>query len=114
MVCTSVQGQSTMRNELLKGIVRRIVRRAGVASTMEQTLRRLPGLQTGVTALVGGGVITARRGDVLLALGVGMAIVDVSATHQAGAANRAAAAARSVGMLAGVGWDLCDCAVADF
>jgi hypothetical protein len=82
---------------------------------MEPTLRRLPGLQAGVTAPVGGGVITARRGDVLLALGMGMAIVDVSATHPVGAANRAAAAAaQSVGMLAGVGWDLCDCALADF
>jgi hypothetical protein len=70
MVCTSVRGQLTMRHDLLKGIVRRVFHRAGVASTMEPTLCRLPGLQAGVTAPAGGGGITrlAGRGGVLLAL----------------------------------------------
>ena len=94
MVCSSVQGQSSMRHDILKGILRRIVHRAGVASTLEPPLRRLTGLQAGVTAPTGGGDIgrLEGRGDVLMALGTGMSVVDVSVTHPAGAANRAAAA----------------------
>jgi hypothetical protein len=71
MVCTTVQGQSSMRHDILKGILRRIVYRAGVASTLEPALRRLPGLQAGVTAPGGGGDIWGLegRGDVLMALG---------------------------------------------
>jgi hypothetical protein len=50
MVCSSVQGQSSMRRDILKGKLRRIVHPAGVASTLEPVLRCLPGLQAGVTA----------------------------------------------------------------
>jgi hypothetical protein len=95
MVCSSVQGQSSMRHDIVKGIMRRIVHRAGVASTLEPTLHRLPGLRAGVTTPAGGGDIgrLEGRGDVLMALGPGMAVVDVSVTHLAGVSNRAAPAA---------------------
>ena len=61
---------------------------------LEPSLRRLPGLQAGATAPTGGGDVgrLEGRGDVLLALGTGMSVVDVSVTQPAGAANRAAAA----------------------
>jgi hypothetical protein len=95
MVCISVQGQSSMRHDILKGIMLQIVHRAGVASTLEPTLCRLPGLQAGFAAPAGGGDIgnLEGRGDVLMALDTGMVVLDVSVTHPAGVANRAAAAA---------------------
>jgi hypothetical protein len=95
MVCISVQGQSSMRHNILKGIMRQIVHRAGVASTLELTLCCLPGLQAGVAAPAGGGDIgrLEGRGDVLMALDTGMVAVDVSVSHPAGVANRAATAA---------------------
>jgi hypothetical protein len=69
-----------------------------VAPTLEPTLRRLPGLQTGMTDPAGGGDIGRLEGwgAVLMALGAGMAVVDVSVTHPAGVAKRAAAAKRDV------------------
>jgi hypothetical protein len=84
-----------MRHDILKWILCRIAHRAGVASTLEPTLRRQPGLQAGVAAPAGGGDIgrLEGRGDVLIVLGTGIAIVDVSMTHPAGVANKAAAAA---------------------
>jgi hypothetical protein len=44
-MCSSVQGKATMRNDILKGILRRAIHRAGVASTLEPTLRKLPGCE---------------------------------------------------------------------
>jgi hypothetical protein len=47
MMYSSVQGKATMRHDILKGILRRAIHRAGVASTLEPTLRRLLGLEAG-------------------------------------------------------------------
>jgi hypothetical protein len=93
--CISVQGQSSTSHDILKGVLCQIVHRAGVASKFEPTLRRLPGLQAGVTALAGGGDIGRLQGggDALMALGTGMFVVDVSVTYPAGVSTRATAAA---------------------
>jgi hypothetical protein len=48
--------------DILKGTLRRIVHRAGAASVLEPTLRRLPGLQAGVTAPAGSGDIGRLQG----------------------------------------------------
>jgi hypothetical protein len=44
MTYTSVQRKATMRRDILKGILCQAIHRAGVGSTLELTLRRLPGL----------------------------------------------------------------------
>jgi hypothetical protein len=81
-------------HDILKGILRRAIHRAGVASTLEPTLRRLPGLEAGAYGASRGTEAAGleARGDILLALESGMSIVDVSITHPSGVSNRAAAA----------------------
>jgi hypothetical protein len=83
-----------MRLDILKGTLRQSVHHAGVASTFKPALRRLPGLQMGATASGGGGNIRRLQGtgDVLMALGTRMVVVDVSATHPVGVATGAVAA----------------------
>jgi hypothetical protein len=94
MTCSSVQGKATMRHEILKGILRRAIHRAGDASNLEPTLHRLPGLETGAYGASGGTEAAGLEacGDILLALESGMSVVDVSITHPSGVTNRAAAA----------------------
>jgi hypothetical protein len=93
MPCSSVQGKATMRHDILKAILRRAIHRV-VASALEPTLRRLPGLEAGAYG-ASRGIEAAgleARGDILLALESGMSVVDVSITHPSGVSNRAAAA----------------------
>jgi hypothetical protein len=94
MTCSSVQGKATMRHDILKGILRRAIHRAGVASTLEPTLHRLPGLEAGAYGASRGTEEEGleARGDILLALECGVSVVDVSITHPSGVANRVAAA----------------------
>jgi hypothetical protein len=94
MTCSSVQGKATMRHYILKGILRRAIRSAGDASTLEPTLCRLPGLEAGAYGASGGTEAAGLKacGDILLALESGMSVVDVPITHPSGVANRAAAA----------------------
>jgi hypothetical protein len=96
MTCTGVKGKATMRHDILKGILRRAIHRAGVESTLEPTLRRLPGLEAAAGAYGASRGTEAAgleaRGDILLALESGMSVVDVSITHPSGVSNRAAAA----------------------
>jgi hypothetical protein len=47
MRCSALSSQLTLRHDILKGILRRAVHRAGIASTLEPALRRLPGLAAG-------------------------------------------------------------------
>jgi hypothetical protein len=56
-----------MRHDILKGNLRRVVHRAGIASTQEPALRRLPGLDEA-------------RGDILLALPGDITIVGIPPT----------------------------------
>jgi hypothetical protein len=59
------------------------VHRAGIVSTQEPALRRLPGLAggAGTSATVASTRVEA-RGDILLALPRGITIVDISITHR--------------------------------
>jgi hypothetical protein len=94
MTCSSVKGKATMRHDIFKGILRRAIHRARVASTLEPTLRRLPGLEAGAYGASRGTEASGLEacGDILLALESGMSVVDVSITHPSGVSNRAAAA----------------------
>jgi hypothetical protein len=94
VTCSSVQGKATMRHDILKGILHQAIHRAGVASTLEPTLRRLPGLEAGAYGASGGTEAAGleARGDILLALESSMLVLDVSITHPSGVANRRAAA----------------------
>jgi hypothetical protein len=107
LTCSSVQGKATMCNDVPKGILRRAIHRAGVASTLEPTLRRLPGLEAGAYG-ASGGIEAAgleAHGDILLALESVMSVVDVSITHPSGVANRAAAATTDGAAVARRDWE---------
>ena len=60
MRCPALAGHSTLRHDILKGILRRAVHRAGVASALEPPLRRLPGLAAGVGAAPDGTALRNR------------------------------------------------------
>jgi hypothetical protein len=102
MRCSSLAALTTLRHDILKGILRRAVHRAGIASTLEPPLRRLPGLAEGAsTSADGASIRVEARGDILLALPQGITIADVSIIHPlsintlpAAAATAGAAAAR--------------------
>jgi hypothetical protein len=102
MRCSALAAQTTLRHDILKGILRRAVHRAGIASTLEPPLRRLPGLLAGPGAAPDGTPLRPEaRGDILLAMPQGIAIADVSVIHplslntlSPAAATAGAAAAR--------------------
>jgi hypothetical protein len=82
-----------LRHDILKGILRRAIYQAGIASSLEPTLRRLLGLEAGArSGATGSAAGLEARGDILMALEAGLAIVGVSGTHPPGVANWAAAA----------------------
>jgi hypothetical protein len=64
------------------------------ASVTGKALRRLPGLEAGARSGAPGSATAGMeaRGDILIALETGLAIVDLFVTHPPGVANRAAAA----------------------
>lgn len=95
MTCKSLSGVRTLRHDILKGIVRRISNRAGIASSVEPTLRTLPGSQSAAIS-----TRPESRGDVLMVLPSGMTVVDVSVIHPA--ASSYLQAARTVGGAAAV------------
>jgi hypothetical protein len=79
MHCSALPPQLTLCHDILKGILCRAVHRAGIVSTLEPTLRRLPGLAAGAgTSADGSPIRVEARGDVLLAMPQGFAIADVS------------------------------------
>jgi hypothetical protein len=86
MTCASVKGRATLRHDIdiLKGILPRAM--TGVASALEPTLHRLPGLETGARDVAAGSASAGlqARGDILLALDTSMAVADVSVTHPGG------------------------------
>jgi hypothetical protein len=94
MTCASVAGKATLRHNILKGILRSAIHRAGIASSLEPTMHRLPSLEAEARCSAPGSATAGReaRGAILMALESGPAIVDVSATHPPGVAKRAAAA----------------------
>jgi hypothetical protein len=68
--------------------------KAGIASSLEPTLGRRPGLEAWARSGAPGSATAGleARGDILMALETGLAIVDVPVTHPPDVANRAAAA----------------------
>jgi hypothetical protein len=100
MRCPSLAAHTTLRHGILKGILRRVVHRAGIASTQEPTLRRLPGLAGGAgTSAKGASTRIETHGDILLALPGGITIADISITRPL-AINTLAAAATTAGAAA--------------
>jgi hypothetical protein len=82
MRCSALAAHFTLRHDILKGILRRALHRAGIASTLEPPLRRLPGLAAGAgTSAEGLAICPEARGDILLALPQGISITDISVIH---------------------------------
>jgi hypothetical protein len=69
MRCPSIAAHTTLRHDILRGILRLVVHRAGIAFTQELALRRLPGFAGGAdTSSLGASTRVQARGDILLAL----------------------------------------------
>jgi hypothetical protein len=82
MRCSALAAHFTLRHDILKGILRRAVYWAGIASTLEPHLRRLPGLAVGAgTSADGSAIRPEARGDILMALPQGISIADISVIH---------------------------------
>jgi hypothetical protein len=82
MRCPSLAAQTTLRHDILKGILRRVVHRAGIASALEPPLRRLPGLADGAGIAADGSPLRPEaRGDILMVLPRGITISDISVIH---------------------------------
>jgi hypothetical protein len=82
MRCSALAAQFTLRHDILKGILRRAVHRAGIASTLEPTLYQLSGLAAGAGASADGSAIRPEaRGDILMAFPQGISIADISVIH---------------------------------
>jgi hypothetical protein len=82
MRCRSFAAHTTLGHDILKGILCRVVHRAGIASTQEHALYRLSGLAGGAGCSASG--ISTRveaQGDILLALPGGITIADISVIH---------------------------------
>jgi hypothetical protein len=93
MRCLALVSQTTMRHDILQGILRRVARQAGIASSAEPTLCRLPGLTGGAAiGVVGQQERRGARGNVLLAMDSATAVADISVIHPSGAATLGAAA----------------------
>jgi hypothetical protein len=82
MRCPSLSAHTTLRPDILKGILGRVVHRAGITSTQEPALSRLPGLAggAGISASGPSSQVEA-RGAILLALPGGITIADISVFH---------------------------------
>ena len=76
MTCRSQCTAMTLRHNILTEIWRRIASRAGIASSVEPTLRVLPGVQAAPIA-----AHSAARGDILLVLPGGLTVADISVVH---------------------------------
>jgi hypothetical protein len=77
MTCKSLCGAMTMRHNLLTENWRRIISRAGVASSLEPAIHALPGARA---AAVSAGHPDS-RGDILLILPEGLTVADVTVVH---------------------------------
>jgi hypothetical protein len=81
MQCSALAAQTTLRHDILKGILRRAVHWAGIASTLEPAVRRLPGLTDGLGMSADGSPSRpGARGDIM-AMPQGVAIANMSVIH---------------------------------
>jgi hypothetical protein len=63
MLCPSLAAHTMLSHDSLKGILRRVVHRAGIASTQEPALCSLPGLAGGAgTSALGASMLVEDRG----------------------------------------------------
>jgi hypothetical protein len=82
MRCRALAAQLTLRHDILKGMSRRAVHRAGITSALEPPLRCLHVLAAGSgTAADGSATRVEARGDIHVVLPRGIAIADVSVVH---------------------------------
>jgi hypothetical protein len=82
MRCSALAAQFSLRHGILKEILCRAVHRAGIASTLEPPLRRLPSLAACAgTSADGSAIHPEDRGDFLMALPQGIFITDISGIH---------------------------------
>lgn len=89
MLCLRVQKMTQMRHDIVAAAVRRVVCRAGCASSMEPSYRHLRGAQQQQAA-------SQRRGDVLVVMPSGkISVVDVVVVHPSQQQYLAGAAARA-------------------
>jgi hypothetical protein len=78
----SLAAHTTLRHDILRGILRLVVHRAGIAFTQEFALRRLPGFAGGAgTSTLGASTRVQAPGDIFLALPGGITIADISVIH---------------------------------
>jgi hypothetical protein len=95
--CPTLAAQTTLHHDFLKGILSRIMHRAGIASTLERSLRCLPSFaDDSGTYANGSGIRVEVREEILLALPQGISITDISYIHplSTAAATAGAVAAR--------------------
>jgi hypothetical protein len=82
MRCRSLAAQTALRHDILKGILRRVVHRAGIASALEPPLRPLPGLADGAGIAADGSPLRPQAGgNILMALPRGITVSDISVIH---------------------------------
>jgi hypothetical protein len=82
MRCSALAALTTLRHDILKGILRRAVHRVGIASALEPALRWLFGLAEGAGTWADGFATRVQaRGDILFVLTQGISITDVSVIH---------------------------------
>jgi hypothetical protein len=82
MRCPSLSAQTKLRHDILKGVLRWVMHKAGIASALEPPLRRLPDLADGAGITADGFPLRpGARGDILLALPRGITISDLSVIH---------------------------------
>jgi hypothetical protein len=63
MQCLALAAQFTLHHDILKMMLRCAVHRAGIASTLKPTLRRLPGLDAGAGTSANGSAIRPKAPD---------------------------------------------------
>jgi hypothetical protein len=82
MRCPLSAAHTTLRHDILRGILRRVVHRAGIASTLDPSPRRLPGLVEGPgISATSASTRVGAQGDILLALPGSITIADFSVIH---------------------------------
>jgi hypothetical protein len=82
MRCPALAAQTTLRHDILKGILLRVVHQSGIASSLERTLCRLQGLEQGDgLSREGHSIRVGAGGDILLALRQVITVTDISSVH---------------------------------
>jgi hypothetical protein len=82
MRCPALAAQTTLRHDILKGILLRVVHQAGIASSLERTPCRLQVLEQGDgLSREGHSIRVGAWGDILLALRQVITVTDIPSVH---------------------------------